>query len=234
VSLRAVIFDFDFTLADSGRGFVACHAHACEALALPPVTEAQAMAMMGTPLPAAFRLLFPDHDPELGDEYVRLFRSKADEVMTDLTDVYPFSESALRALRSYGFRTGIVSQKDAHRVRAVLERDRIADCIDVLVGGLDVSQLKPHPEGLLLAASRLGVSPADAIYVGDTVIDAQAAANAGLGFVAVLTGVTPAPAFTPFGPLAVLPDAGHLPDFCKAQAKRPPLPPWVRGLGERA
>lgn len=44
------------------------------------------------------------------------------------------------------------------------------------------SNHKPHPEPLLKAAELLGVAPAEAIYVGDTVFDAQAAKAAGMDF----------------------------------------------------
>ncbi len=54
------------------------------------------------------------------------------------------------------------------------------------------------------------------MYVGDTVIDAQAAANAGVPFVAVLSGVTPREAFAPFEKVAVLPNVGDLPDLCRS------------------
>ena len=69
-----------------------------------------------------------------------------------------------------------------------------------MLGGEDVPAFKPDPRGLLLALERLAVAPADAIYVGDTTIDAEAAANAGLRFVAVLTGPTTRADFAPYRP----------------------------------
>ena len=57
---------------------------------------------------------------------------------------------------------------------------------------------KPDPEGLLYALDRLGVRPEDALFCGDTVLDAGAAKNAGTHFAAVLQGTTPREAFDSF------------------------------------
>jgi phosphoglycolate phosphatase len=216
VSLRAVIFDFDFTLVDSARGFVECHGYACRALSLPAITDIQAMAMMGTPLHDAFRTLFEERHHGLADDYVRLWQLRADEVMTGLTEVYPHAGPALRDLRAQGLKTGIVSQKLRHRIEAVLDREGLATSFDTVVGGGDISRFKPDPEGLLLAIERLGVASEDATYVGDTVIDAQAAANAGVPFVAVLTGVTSAAAFAGLPSIAILEDISRLPELCRS------------------
>jgi len=49
------------------------------------------------------------------------------------------------------------------------------------------------------------------MYVGDSVVDGETAERAGVDFIGVLTGVTPAPAFEPWQPVATIPDLGHLP-----------------------
>jgi phosphoglycolate phosphatase len=216
VSLQAVIFDFDFTLVDSSRGFVECHGYACEALSLPTIADVQAMAMMGTPLHDAFRLLFDEEHHALAEDYVRLWQERADEVMTDLTEVYGDVERTVDELRAMGLKTGIVSQKLRHRLEAVLHREGLTGRFDVVLGGGDIANMKPHPEGLLKALDAIGVSPGSAVYVGDTVIDAGAAANAGVPFIAVLTGVTPASAFTALAPVAVLNDVSMLPGTCRS------------------
>jgi phosphoglycolate phosphatase len=180
------------------------------------ITDVQAMAMMGTPLHDAFRLLFAEEHHPLTDDYVRLWQARADAVMSDLTEMYPHVHDAVGALRRQGLMTGIVSQKLRHRIEDVLAREGLSESFDVVVGGGDVASFKPDPEGLLLALERLRVQPEAAIYVGDTVIDAQAAANAGVPFVAVVSGVTPRSAFEPLGPVAVLDGIAGLPELCRS------------------
>jgi phosphoglycolate phosphatase len=216
VTLRAVIFDFDFTLVDSSRGFIDCHEYACRHLDLPAVSPAASMALIGTPLLEAFKLLFPAEHHPAADDYVKLWQMRADEVMTDLTEVFPDAPRTVAGLRRQGLRLGIVSQKLRRRIEAVLQRDGLAACFDVVIGGEDIPEFKPHPEGLQKALASLAVNPDEAMYVGDTVIDAQAAANAYVPFVAVLSGVTPVEAFLPFKPLAVLADIRGLPELCRS------------------
>ena len=81
----------------------------------------------------------------------------------------------------------------------------------MVVGGEDVSAHKPDPEGLLLAAARLGRDPSEILYVGDSVTDAETARRAAVCFAAVLSGVTPAAAFAEYGPCAVLDSLPQLP-----------------------
>jgi hypothetical protein len=60
--------------------------------------------------------------------------------------------------------------------------------LDVLVTMEDTVLHKPDPEPLLLAVNRLGATPTGAVYVGDAIVDVQAARNAGMAAVAVTWG----------------------------------------------
>ena len=53
-----------------------------------------------------------------------------------------------------------------------------------------MKQHKPSPEGILLALSILQCSLDDALYIGDSVVDAESAHAAGIGFIGVLNGTT--------------------------------------------
>jgi phosphoglycolate phosphatase len=214
--LRAVIFDFDFTLVDSSKGFIDCYDYACRELSLPSMSPLESMAMMGTPLPDAFRLQFDEQYAGLSDRFIALWQARADEVMTDMTAMFPDTPAMLAALKEQGLALGMVSQKFRRRIEAVLERDDLTRWFDVVIGSEDLSSFKPDPEGLLKACESLKVAPGEAIYAGDTVIDGQAAANAGMPFVAVLSGVTPREAFDAIPKLAVLEGVGGLPDLCRS------------------
>jgi phosphoglycolate phosphatase len=208
---QAAIFDFDLTLADSTAGFLDCHRFAAAAFGLPPPERDQVLATVGTPLPLAFPILYGPGHADRCEAYIQAWQARADAVMNDLTVMLDGAAGALAALSAEGAAMAIVSQKFRRRVEATLHRDGLIAYFGVVVGGEDIAELKPDPEGLLKAASALGVRPGAALYIGDTVIDAQAAANAGMRFVAVLSGVTGAAAFAPFAPLAVLRDVAGLP-----------------------
>lgn len=211
IAPAAVIFDFDLTLVDSRPGFVAGHRYAAEQLQVPaPTPEAIARAI-GTPLELVVPRMFPLMSEERAAEYIRHYRLKADETMVDLTEVLPGARETIACLEENGLRLAIVSQKLRRLVDPVLRREGWE--IDVVLGGEDVPAFKPDPGGLLLALDRLGLAPDDAIYVGDTTIDADAADNAGLRFVGVLTGPTTRGEMEQHASLALLDSVGKLPEF---------------------
>lgn len=208
---EAVIFDFDYTLADSTRGAIACIGYALAQMGLSPASDADASRTIGLSLPETFRVLTGDADPERGAAFEALFIAHAAEAMTPRTVLLSPTRGAVTRLHSAGYRLGIVSTKYRRRIREVLARDGLLDVFDVIVGGEDVSRLKPNPEGLRAALGRLRSE--HVLYVGDSVTDARAAKAASLPFVAVLTGTTPRDAFLPYSPHAVLRDVGELPEL---------------------
>ena len=211
IPARALVFDFDLTLADSTAGFDASHSFAAERLGLPLPDHESVRRTIGTPLPLAVPMLYGAAVNGRLDEYIGLYQARADEVMTGLTVMLPGASEAVRRLRQAGLPLAIVSQKLRYRVEDVLHREALLDYFAVILGAEDVPAFKPDPSGLLLALERLDVPALDALYVGDTTIDAEAAANAGLRFVAVLTGPTTSDDFAPHHPLALLESVADLP-----------------------
>jgi phosphoglycolate phosphatase len=67
-----------------------------------------------------------------------------------------------------------------------------------------------------MAIERLDATTDEAIYAGDTTIDAEAARNAGVGFVGLLSGFAQRDDFREYKPLAVLDDVGQLPEWLGA------------------
>ena len=83
-------------------------------------------------------------------------------------------------------RWAVVTSGDAERVRARLLAGR-AQLPAVLIDGPSVLQGKPHPEGYLLAASRLGVEPRGCVVVEDAPAGIEAGLAAGMNVVALTT-----------------------------------------------
>jgi phosphoglycolate phosphatase len=93
-------------------------------------------------------------------------------------------------LRQNGLKLGIVSTKYRYRIEGILRRENLLEAFDVVIGGEDVAQHKPDPAGLQRAGELLNSAPAQMLYVGDSVVDAEAARRGGVAFAAVLSGVT--------------------------------------------
>lgn len=82
-----------------------------------------------------------------------------------------------------GYKLGIVTNRDARGVK-MLDNFGLLTYFDGIVTSSDVTRPKPAPEGLLKICSLLHVTPAEALYVGDSNSDQKAAADAQMPFAA--------------------------------------------------
>jgi phosphoglycolate phosphatase len=210
-AFRSVLFDFDYTLADSTAGIVECVAYALGKMGLPRVSAGAVRATIGLSIPATYERLAGGRYGERSDEFKRLFVERADQIMLENVRLFDLTKPVLQELRDAGLSLGIVSTKFRYRIEQVLRRDGLDQAFTVIVGAEDVCAHKPDPAGLRMAIDRLGAAPAEVLYVGDSTIDAETARAAGTAFVAVLTGVTIREAFAPYRPYALIDDLSSLP-----------------------
>ena len=213
---KAVLFDFDFTLADSSVGIIACINYGLTKLGLPEAPDDKIMKTIGLYIPEALVALAGEEYRPRGQEFFGYFTEKADEVMADGTDIYPAAGRVIPMLAGLGYRVGIVSTKFRYRIEAMMEDAGLLDCLDVIIGGEDVTRHKPAPDGLIKAAECLNLGVEDCVYVGDSHVDAGAARSAGMPFVGVLSGTTPVETFERYPGVAVLSGVGSLvgDEFC--------------------
>jgi pyrophosphatase PpaX len=184
VRFPVVLFDFDGTVVDSGPIILASMRHATETVLARRISEAELMANVGGPgLEAQMQAFAPDHV----DELVRVYRAHNEPLHAEL-EAFVGMEDLLAALRDEGRKIGLVTAKRRSTVDLAFARLPIEHLFDVVVGGDETERHKPHPEPLLLALERLGASPGDAAYVGDSPYDMQAARAGGLHAVGVTWG----------------------------------------------
>jgi len=212
-ALQAVIFDFDYTLADSSEGVLECINFALDRMGLDRVSSEAACRTIGLSLSETFLTLGKHHEPHRCEEFHQLFVQRADDVMVSFTQLYEWVPATVEALRERDLKLGIVSTKYRRRINEVLRRESVHDGFAVVIGGDDVKQHKPHPQGLLDAIEELECSPESVIYVGDSVVDAEVAKRAGVPLIVVLSGVTPRSHFDTYEPLAILENVSHLPQL---------------------
>jgi len=90
--------------------------------------------------------------------------------------LFPETISTLQTLRELGAKIGLVTNTSRRAVDVVFEIHGLKEYFDVVVTREDVSKLKPHPEGVLLAIRKLSVGRF--LVVGDLVLDVLAAKDA--------------------------------------------------------
>lgn len=199
--MKAVLFDFDFTLADSKRPVVDCFRYALKSVNLPVPSEAVIISTFGMALPDAFGVLAPASPPESLQKY---FMERADQVVVEWTTIYEPVPGLLQMLHDREYKTGIISTKYRYRIEAILKRAGLLADFDVIIGWEDVKTPKPDPEGLFSAIGNLRCDPSSVLYVGDSTIDARTAQAAGVKFVGVTTGPASREELWNLGALAVI------------------------------
>jgi phosphoglycolate phosphatase len=128
----------------------------------------------------------PDH--ELVEHCRRLFNQHYHPVNGLHATLYPGVIDGLDAFKRLGLKLAVVTNKPTEFTLPLLERTALAAYFDEVVCGDTCAEHKPHPMPLLHACSLLQVQPRQAVMIGDSVNDAQAAQAAGMTVLAVPYG----------------------------------------------
>lgn len=94
--------------------------------------------------------------------------------------------ATLTTLKDNGFMVGLATNGTKFEVKHKISS--VIDLFDVLVTSSDVSRKKPDPEMIAVGMRKAGRKPEETLYVGDTLVDMLAAANAQTHFALVGTG----------------------------------------------
>jgi phosphoglycolate phosphatase-like HAD superfamily hydrolase len=125
-----------------------------------------------------------DHGKELEEWRGRRFKSQY------LPLVRPFSAvpDLLRRVRDAGLRIAIGSSAKKDELEKYLDIARIADLVDVTASSEDAEESKPAPDIFEVVLKKLKIEGRDAMAIGDSPYDAQAAGKATIATIGVLCG----------------------------------------------
>ena len=187
--MKAVLFDFDGTLADTAADLSRAlnRLRAARGLADLPLEDLRPHASSGARgLIGAGLGILPEH-PEfktLRDAFLAHYEA---EICVD-TRLFAGMDELLAGIEARGLRWGIVTNKSTVLTRRLVKALGLEARAACVVCGDTTPHLKPHPASLLHASKELGLAPADCVYLGDDLRDVQAARAAGMRSVAVEWG----------------------------------------------
>jgi len=179
-----VIFDIDGTLVDSVGLIVASYQHAFRTVLGHEEDEALIKTWIGASLVGVMRENYPDHADDLFREYTTWNEAHTEGWLKEYPGIPELASSLVEA----GVRLGAATSKRRGQAQWALDLGHLTDLVPLVVAHEDVDAHKPDPTPLLLAAQRLGCTPAEAVYVGDAAVDVQAAHNAGMDCIACTWG----------------------------------------------
>ena len=187
---KVYLFDFDYTLADSSRGIVMCFRNVLERHQHTGITDDEIKRTIGKTLQESFSILTGITDADTLEAYKKEYVKEADVHMTVNTFLFPETEEVLTRLKTRGAKIGIISTKYRYRIMELLSKKLPSNFLDIIVGGEDVKEPKPSPEGVLLAIKEFGCNKEEVLYIGDGIVDAETAQSAQVDFAGVLHGAT--------------------------------------------
>lgn len=178
--VKAVIFDCDGVMFSSRVANDAYYNDILSHFGKPPMTVEQSnFAHMHTADDSVANL-FKD-DPLLPE--VLAYRRQINYLRyIPMMQMEPYLQRLLESLRPR-YRTAISTNR-SDTMASVLYTHGLEGYFDLVVSSLDVKRPKPDPESLITILTHFGLSPNEAIYIGDSVIDESAAKMAGVPLVA--------------------------------------------------
>ena len=128
---------------------------------------------------------------------------------------YPGTMKMIETLKDCALKLAVVSNKYDGAVKELSEKF-FGKYMDFALGETKELKKKPAPDMIYAALKNLGVSPEDALYVGDSEVDAQTAENAGMDYVLVTWGFGRTETIRKFSPSAFVDTNEELLKYIKA------------------
>jgi phosphoglycolate phosphatase len=184
-----LIFDLDGTLVDSLSGIAGSLNRSLTMHGLPQHSDAAVRSFIGNGLENLVRRAAPaGADTPLIESLIRSFKADYELTWAEGTKAYPGIHGLLDELVKSGFPLAVLSNK-THAFTVEMTRAIFPEIhFTIVLGQRDGIPHKPHPAGALQIAGTVGAAPESCVVIGDSTMDLETAANAGMKAIAVSWG----------------------------------------------
>ncbi len=173
-SVTTLFFDWDGTIVDSAHLGLAAYEKSFAEMGIPFDHETYRAVYSPNWLSVYEGLGLPREQWERADE---LWTRHYDQQLADLVT---HAGKTIADLRRKDYRLGVVSSGNECRVNREIKQHGLAELFEVVICHEQVTQRKPHPEGLEHAIRALACSSEECCYVGDTPEDIEMGKRAGM------------------------------------------------------
>ncbi len=188
-----IMIDVDGTLVDSVPDLSWCLDETLKQVGLPPRGEASAREWVGN---GVIRIvergiandLNADHDPEIFEKAMPIFRALYAENTSTRSVLYPGVREGMDYLQTLGIKIGCITNKDAEFTHPILKDLGLWDDFEIVISGDTLEKKKPDPLPLLHGAKELGADPKKSLMLGDSTSDVKASRAAGFEIICMSYG----------------------------------------------
>lgn len=187
VPIRAVLFDWDGTVADTRPGIFNSVRYAIGEHGIPDKPDDELRYFIGPPLYDGFEHVFGVDDEmatTLTDTYRVYYRDRG----IFECNIYDGIGDLLRELHNAGVKTAVVSSKPKEFLDRLIEHFGFADCLDAVVGPAMDNHNSNKTVLVNQALKELMLLPATVAMIGDRHFDMEGAKAAGVNAIGVLYG----------------------------------------------
>ena len=179
--IRAVIFDFDGTIADTRAPIIAAKQETMRLHNLPVLDDAACAATIGYTAKVGFQRLYPGMPDETADACTATYRRLFEEMKATMPPVlFPGMKETLDALSACGITCTIATARNQVSCHEMLAQLGVKAYFSYILCGESTQNLKPHPEAVLKTLADLNCQPEAAMVIGDMPMDIGMGKGAGV------------------------------------------------------
>ena len=210
--IKAAIFDFDGTLANTLPDLKITLNLTRETYGLPPVTEDDILVHVNNHMPVYIRRMIPElGDEALWDEALQRYYVLYDDHYLSETVPYAGIPELLMKLKAQGVKLAVMSNKNHSHILKMVDA-LFPNTFDSVWGTIPEVLAKPNPARAFLIADELGVDVSEIAFIGDSDVDMLTACNAKTIPVGVAWGYRPADVLRENGAIYTPADSDELYD----------------------
>ena len=188
---RLCVFDLDGTLVNTIADIAFAANRALEQLGYPPWDEDAYCQKVGNGMRVICQKALPEEvreDEQILQDMIRRYNSYYLEHCCDRSTAYPGMTELVGKLKEAGVLCAVISNKPHPQTQVVLRTLFGEDDFFYAEGQSERFARKPDPEALLDCIAKAGVSKEEAVYVGDSDVDAVFAGGAGIDCIGAAWG----------------------------------------------
>jgi len=193
MSQLLALFDLDGTLVDSAPDISLALNSALTVCALPAIGEHLVRSYIGEGSKRlVHRAITRKHegvaDKDLYDQVSKIFLNNYANNIFVKSEIYPKVKETLGELKNRKIFLGCITNKPYEFAISLLKAADLFKYFAVIIGGDSLPKKKPAPEPIIYAMKNLGIRRENTTMIGDSIIDLNAAQNAGVQSICVTYG----------------------------------------------